>query len=261
MQKPAPVNNSHSTVNKTYKKDKERAEFLGKTAPESCLLCYRRGCTARPGGCRVSLGEQGEKKRRKFGGTKPPPKPCFAGNRRGFVSFLSGPAPAGFHPRGSWQKGTRGHWQGLALRGALRAWENIYKIKTTKPPRHRLCRWSHQRPVITSLSPGLKSMKCLCQADKGPGAVAQGHPCRAKPSQSSVHLCACFPAKGSQKNKGNCFILICFLPTESLSVPVPCLSTLEEDLRSACQPHHCPQRLQGCLGSTQKSCSSPCLVA
>lgn len=92
--------------------------------------------------------------------------------------FLAGkvdpsPAPVGFHHRGSWEEGTRGHSQGLASRGALRARQNICKNKTTKPPRQGLCHWSHQSPVITSLSPGLESTEWPCQADKGPGAMAQ----------------------------------------------------------------------------------------
>lgn len=83
----------------------------------------------------MSLGEQ-DKKRRNFGGTEP----CFAENKRDFVSLLPAgevdpsPAPAGFHHRGSGEKGTWGHWQGLALRGAPRARQNICKNKTPKPP-------------------------------------------------------------------------------------------------------------------------------
>lgn len=43
------------------------------------------------------------------------------------------PAPAGFHHQGLGEEGTWGHSQGLALRGALRAQQNICKNKSTKP--------------------------------------------------------------------------------------------------------------------------------
>lgn len=81
----------------------------------------------------------GYKKRRNFGATKPPPEPRFAGNRRDFVSFLlagkvdPSPAPVGFHHRGSGEEGTWGHSEGPALRGALRAQQNICKKKSTTP--------------------------------------------------------------------------------------------------------------------------------
>lgn len=76
------------------------------------------------------------------------------------------PAPVGFHHRGSGEEGTWGHSQGLALRGAPRTRQNICKNKSTKPSQQGLCQWSHQRPLISSLSPGLKSTERPCQQIK-----------------------------------------------------------------------------------------------
>lgn len=86
----------------------------------------------------------GYKKRRNAGGTKRGEslevQSQVLQKTGGILSFLlagkvdPSPAPAGFHHRGSGEKGTWGHSQGLALRGALRARQNICKNKTTKPP-------------------------------------------------------------------------------------------------------------------------------
>lgn len=183
------------------------------------------------------------------------------------MSFLSAgkadpsPAPAGFH-HPVWEEGTRGHSRCLALRGEHRGHGKIFaEIKLQRPP-GRGCAGGPTSPVISSLSPGLKSMQWPCQADKGPGA--QGHPCDTpkapKPSQSSIHPCVCFPAKGSQKEGVQlCFGLLLAhgAPLCANSTPGVTQSTLEEDLRSTRQSRHRPQKLQGWLVSTQKSCSSP----
>lgn len=158
----------------------------------------------------------GYKKKEKFGGIKPLLKPHFAKNKRDFVSFLSAgrmdpsPAPCRVSPLRFMARGDMGTLTGSGLEGrALRARQNICK----KINLQGLCRWPHQRPVITPLSPGFKSTGWLCQADKGPGALAQ-----AQPSQSSIHFYICFPTKGSQKEMKTALFWFVALPTEPLSL-------------------------------------------
>lgn len=134
MQKPAPVHiSSYKPRLKMYKKDKKKE--LNSSVKQTLSLVSNPKGGAGPagpgrGGCRESLGEEGTKRgeilevqsllqsREKQG-------VFFVENRRGFVSFLVAgkadlsPAAAGFHHGGSLEEGTWGHWQGLALRGAL----------------------------------------------------------------------------------------------------------------------------------------------
>lgn len=91
----------HTTSKNLQKGTKKELDSLVKL-----LLSLVSNATGGAAGWRWVQGEPwgvGYKKWRNFGGTKPPLKPCFAENRRDFVSFLSAgrmdpsPAPAGCH--------------------------------------------------------------------------------------------------------------------------------------------------------------------
>lgn len=147
VQKPAPVNNSSYTplkcTERTKKGLKRTKKGLNSVVKQPLsLVSNATGGAALAGlgggGCRLSLGEQGRKRGETLEVQSLPQSHALQKTGGIFCVFAGkvdpSPAPAGFRHHGAWGEGTRGHSRCPALRGALRARQNICRNKITKPP-------------------------------------------------------------------------------------------------------------------------------